>query len=114
MIINYLIKYLEGGTPLLDLHLPVEHHGGGDDDEVRAPHALLAGEVREEGDGLDGLAEPHLVGEDPVEEALVQRHQPVEADVLVLAQRVLQQERHRRLHRRRVEGVARGLDWKLI
>ena len=63
---------------------------------------------------LDGLSEAHLVGEDAVEEALVEGDEPVEADVLVLAQRVLQQERHRRLHRRRVEGVARGLDWKLM
>ena len=67
---DYNHKYLEGGTPLLDLHLPVEHDGGGDDDQVGAPHALLAGEVCEQGDGLDGLAQSHLVGEDPVEEAL--------------------------------------------
>ena len=75
------------------------------------PHLL---EVGQEGDGLDGLAQPHLVGEDPVEEALVQRHQPVEPDVLVLSQRVLQQERHRRLHRRRVQGVARGLEVAIV
>ena len=47
--------YLEGGTPLLDLHLPVEHDGGGYDDEVRAPHTLLAGEVGEQGDGLEAI-----------------------------------------------------------
>ena len=45
-------KYLEGGAPLFDFHLPVEHDGCGDDDEVRPPDALLAGEVRQQGDGL--------------------------------------------------------------
>ena len=59
---------------------------------------------------LDGLSEAHLVGEDAVEESLVEGDEPVEADVLVLAQRVLQQERHRRLHRRRVQRVARRLE----
>ena len=47
-----ICKHLECGAPLLDLHLPVEHDGCGDDDEVRAPDALLAGEVRQQGDGL--------------------------------------------------------------
>ena len=59
---------------------------------------------------LDGLSEAHLVGEYAVEESLVEGDEPVEADVLVLAQRVLQQERHRRLHRRRVQRVARRLE----
>ena len=59
---------------------------------------------------LDGLSETHLVGEYAVEESLVEGDEPVEADVLVLAQRVLQQERHRRLHRRRVQRVARRLE----
>ena len=47
-----ICKHLECGAPLLDLHLPVEHDGCGDDDEVRPPDALLAGEVRQQGDGL--------------------------------------------------------------
>ena len=54
-------KYLECGAPLLDFHLPVEHDGGGDDDEVRPPDALLAGEVRQQGDGLqddNSIAQP--------------------------------------------------------
>uniref|UniRef100_A0A6B0U2J9 Putative secreted protein n=1 Tax=Ixodes ricinus TaxID=34613 RepID=A0A6B0U2J9_IXORI len=45
----------EGGAPLLELHLPVEHHTRGHDYQVRAPHPLVAGHVRQEGDGLDGL-----------------------------------------------------------
>ena len=71
-------------------------------------------QVRQEGDRLDGLPQPHLVGQDAVERPLEQADHPVEADVLVLAQRVLQQERHRRLHRRRVEGVARGLEVAIV
>lgn len=28
---------LEGGAPLLELHLPIQHHAGGDHYEMRAP-----------------------------------------------------------------------------
>ena len=82
---------LEAGTPLLDLHLPVEHDRGGDHNKVRTPIGPVHGQVGHEGDGLDGLAQTHLVSEDAVETALVERHQPVQPDVLVLAERVLQQ-----------------------
>jgi len=30
-------QQLEGGGPLFEFHLPVDHHGGGDHDEVRTP-----------------------------------------------------------------------------
>ena len=43
---------LERWRPLLELHLPVEHDGGGDDDEVRAPNVLFTGEMAEERNGL--------------------------------------------------------------
>lgn len=33
-------------------------------------------EVRDEGDGLDGFAQTHLVGQDPVQIIVVERHQP--------------------------------------
>ena len=36
----------------------------------------------------------HLVGENPIEMLMVQRHEPVQPDVLVLPQCVLQQKRH--------------------
>ena len=39
---------LERWRPLLELHLPVEHDGGGDDDEVRAPNVFFTGEMAEE------------------------------------------------------------------
>ena len=34
-------EHLEGGAPLLDLHLPVEHDRGGHHDQVGSPHAFL-------------------------------------------------------------------------
>ena len=46
-------------------------------------------EILQEGDRLDGLSQTHLVGQDPVEAPLVERHQPVQSDVLVLPERVL-------------------------
>jgi hypothetical protein len=87
----YCQPCLEAGAPLLDLHLPVEHDRGGHHNEVGAPVGAVHGQVGEEGDGLDGLAEAHLVGEDPVEVPFVERDEPVQADVLVFSQGVLQQ-----------------------
>ena len=50
--------------PLLELVLPGVEGGEGHDDEEGAVEGVLVEEVVEEGDGLDGLAEPHLVGQD--------------------------------------------------
>ncbi len=60
----------------------------------RTPDSLLRGQVRQERDGHDGLAQPHLVGQNAVEAAAVESHKPVQTDVLVLPQPMLQQERH--------------------
>ena len=95
--------------PLLELNLPVQHHGRGYHDEVRAPYAVVARQVRQQRDGLDRLPEAHLVGEDPVESLVVAAHQPVESHVLVLAQRVLQQERDPALDVRGLQRVSLGL-----
>jgi len=54
--------------------------------------------VGEQGDGLDGLAQAHLVGQDAVKLLLVHGDQPVQADVLVLPQRAVQEEGDGRLH----------------
>ena len=89
---------LEGWTPLLELHLPVEHDTCGHDDQVRSPHALLTRQMCQQRDRLNRLAQTHLICKDAVEAVLVQRCQPVESDDLVFAQTVLQQERHRRLY----------------
>lgn len=31
-------EQLEGGAPFLELHLPIQHHACGHDDEMRTPH----------------------------------------------------------------------------
>lgn len=36
-------------------------------------------EVRDEGDGLDGFPQAHLVGQDPVQVVVVERDQPLQA-----------------------------------
>ena len=45
LLIPIVRKDLEGWTPLLELHLPVQHDAGGYDNEVRAPHTMLASQV---------------------------------------------------------------------
>ena len=74
-----VVEDFEGGTPSGQLLLPVVHGGGGDDDEVGAFVAHFL-EVSQEGDGLDGLSQPHLVGQDAVQRLLVHQHQPVEPE----------------------------------
>ena len=53
--------------------------------------------VQAQGEGLDGLPEPHVVGEDPAEAVAVQERQPVEPLLLVVAQRGVEagRDRHR-------------------
>lgn len=85
---------LERRAPLLELDFPVEDDRGRNDDEVRTPNGVFAGEICEKGNGLYGFAKAHLVGKDAVQVALVHGDQPVEADMLVLAKRALEQERH--------------------
>lgn len=36
-------------------------------------------EVGDEADGLDGLAQTHLISQDPIQVVIVQRHQPLQA-----------------------------------
>uniref|UniRef100_A0A6B0V698 Secreted protein n=1 Tax=Ixodes ricinus TaxID=34613 RepID=A0A6B0V698_IXORI len=73
---------VQGGAPQLQLPHPVLQSGGGHHDEVR-PILLLLLEVCEERDGLDRLAQTHLVRQDPVHLLLVHHRQPVEANQLV-------------------------------
>jgi len=53
------------------------------------PDPALAGEVGEQGDGLDGLPQAHLIRENAVQRLVVAAHQPVQSHVLVLAEGVL-------------------------
>lgn len=48
------------------------------DDEKGPVEALVLHEVSDEGDGLDGFAQAHLVGQDAVQVVVVQRHQPLQ------------------------------------
>ena len=47
-----------------------------------------------QGNGHDGLAQPHFVRQDAIQAPRVDGHQPVQTNVLVLSQAVLQQKRH--------------------
>ena len=47
----------------------------------------LLGDARDEGEGLHGLAEPHVVGEHTTKFVVPQERQPVQAVALVVAQR---------------------------
>ncbi len=38
-------QQLEGRAPLLALHLPIQHHAGGYDDQMRAPHSPVKAHV---------------------------------------------------------------------
>jgi len=58
--------HVELGGPEGELPLPVDEGGEGHGDEEGAAAMSLLEERVEEGDGLDGLAEPHLVCQDDV------------------------------------------------
>lgn len=64
--------HLDSWCPLLKLEGPVGDGGEGDDDEVRAVVFLVLDEVGEQRNGLDRLAQPHLVGQDAVQVVVVQ------------------------------------------
>ena len=77
------------GAELGKLALPVAEHRERQHDQVRLGERrglLLQRQVAEQRDRLQRLAEAHLVGEDAVEIALVQREHPVEPLELVVAQ----------------------------
>jgi hypothetical protein len=70
---------------------------------------LITGKMRQQGDGLNGLAEAHFISQDAVEALVVHGDQPLKADMLVLAQLVLEQEWYLGLHLGRRQRVARRL-----
>lgn len=49
-------KDFKAGAPTFQLHLPVQHHAGGDNDQMGTPVTFLTGQVGKQGNGLDGLA----------------------------------------------------------
>jgi hypothetical protein len=79
-------EHLEIGGEALGLPLPVEHQGGGQHHQGRlaqAPAALLGEQV---GEGLGGLAEAHVVGQDATQLVLAQVLEPGQTVELVGAQ----------------------------
>lgn len=48
----------------------------GHDDEVGSIEPFVFHEVRDEGNGLDGFPQTHLVGQDPIQIIVVERNQP--------------------------------------
>ena len=63
-----------------------------------AQDLLLTGEMSKQGNGHDGLAQPHFICQDAIQAAHVDGHQPVQTNVLVLSQAMLQQKRHLHCH----------------
>ena len=67
----------EGGSEFLRLLFPVRHHALGGENEARqigpAAHFL----TMEVAEGLDGLPEPHVVGEDAAQSLLAKELQPL-------------------------------------
>ena len=61
----------------------VQHLRQRHNDEERSIDSLLLHQVGNETDGLNGLPQPHLIGQDSVELLGVHDAQPVEADQLV-------------------------------
>ena len=47
-------EYFEGRAPFLELQFPVEHDGGGDNDEMGTPVAPEGGRGGREGEGREG------------------------------------------------------------
>ena len=66
-----------------DYLLPVVEGGGRCDDEEGSPHPVCLGHIRQEGEGLHGLAQPHLVSQDAVDALVIEGTQPVHALQLV-------------------------------
>lgn len=75
-----------------------------------APVTFLTSQVGQQGDGLDGLAEPHFVSQDAVELLLVHGNQPVQPNVLVLPQLAPQEQGDGCLHLGGGQRVTFGLE----
>ena len=74
---------LKPGRPPFEFHLPVDHDARRHHHQVRTPLPTLARVPRQESNGLQGLAQPHFVGQNAVEAALTKRDEPAETLLLV-------------------------------
>jgi len=81
---------LEPRTPFQKFHLPVEHDRRGDNNQVRSPILLFTGKMSQKCNSLDCLPKTHFIGKDPVEFLIIHCYEPVQPNVLVLAEGMLQ------------------------
>lgn len=56
--------------------------------------SLFTSKVSQQGNGHDCLAQAHFIGQNAVQAACVDCHEPVQTNVLVFSQSMLQQEWH--------------------
>ena len=73
------LQHAQRRRELGKLARPVAQHRLGHENEVRARHLARLFEVRQEGDGLERLAQAHLVCKDAADVVVVQVDHPVEA-----------------------------------
>ena len=77
----------ESGSEFFGLGFPVPDDGGGSENEGRELVGAAAGDLGlQVGEGLQGLAKAHIIGEDPVESVASEELHPVEAIKLVVAE----------------------------
>ena len=65
---------------------PVGHHAGRGDDQERRARRIAAAGHGDQGEALQRLAQPHVVGEDPAQPVLPQEGQPAEPVLLIRPQ----------------------------
>ncbi|KAG5458152.1 MAG: hypothetical protein BJ554DRAFT_1687 [Olpidium bornovanus] len=91
---NAFVHYFRHGrSPLLEFECPVGKGRERHDNKERAVLLLDLHQVCDQRDGLDGLAESHLVGQDAVQAVVVQRHHPLQALELVFLERAADKDR---------------------
>ena len=87
--VSRMVRTATPGAKRSGLPVPVLHDAGGGDDQEPGVGIGLQ-HVQEQRQGLDGLAQAHVVGEDAAQAVGVQERQPVQALLLVVPQRGLQ------------------------
>ena len=78
------LKHSTAGHPLLELLHPIPEGTFGRHNHEWSIDPLVLLEEGNEGDGLDGLTQPHLIRQYPVDACLVQRYEPIEPIHLVV------------------------------
>lgn len=76
----------QGRQPLVEFAHPIAQRDFGGDDDVRPGNALALLKERQHSDGLDGLAQTHIICQNAADTAFVQTYHPVQRDQLVVLQ----------------------------